>query len=231
MSLSKNSNMDAMIMSAAHVLIDDTADYMRSIDTSDTVISKKLDNRVYKNIRKYSKKNWWSSVPVTCKRLVAAVMIFCTITFAMGMSVKAVREEVWNTILEWYDKFVAVFYETDETPPSVIEEYREPTLQLAGAEKQVVVQNKADHVVLYFLNGEQFMSYQQKVITENTANLDSENCITTDLYIGEFLANLFTYEDGVKTITWHDNEYAYIISCDSIEIEINILVDIAESVR
>ena len=60
MSLSKNSNMDALIMSAAHVLIEDTADYMRSIDTSDTVISKKLDNRVYKNIRKYSKKNWWS---------------------------------------------------------------------------------------------------------------------------------------------------------------------------
>lgn len=232
MSMSKgNSNLDALIVSAAHVLVDDAAEYMRSIDTSETVISKSLDKRVHRKIRKHKRDHWWNSVPVTCKKVVAAIMVFCTISFAMSMSVEAVREEVWNTILEWYDKFVAVFYVTDETPPSVIEEYKEPTLQLAGAEKQVVVQNKADHVVLYFINGERFMSYQQKVITENTVNLDSENCTKTDLYIGEYIACLFTYDDGIRNITWHDNEYAYIISCDLKEIDISILVDIAESVR
>lgn len=232
MSMSKgNSNLDALIVSAAHVLVDDAAEYMRSIDTSETVISKSLDKRVHRKIRKHKRDRWWNSVPVTCKKVVAAIMVFCTISFAMSMSVEAVREEVWNTILEWYDKFVAVFYVTDETPPSVIEEYKEPTLQLAGAEKQVVVQNKADHVVLYFINGERFMSYQQKVITENTVNLDSENCTKTDLYIGEYIACLFTYDDGIRNITWHDNEYAYIISCDLKEIDISILVDIAESVR
>lgn len=232
MSMSKgNSNLDALIVSAAHVLVDDAAEYMRSIDTSETVISKSLDKRVHRKIRKHKRDRWWNSVPVTCKKVVATIMVFCTISFAMSMSVEAVREEVWNTILEWYDKFVAVFYVTDETPPSVIEEYKEPTLQLAGAEKQVVVQNKADHVVLYFINGERFMSYQQKVITENTVNLDSENCTKTDLYIGEYIACLFTYDDGIRNITWHDNEYAYIISCDLKEIDISILVDIAESVR
>lgn len=76
MSLSKNSNMDALIMSAAHVLIEDTADYMRSIDTSNTVISKKLDKRIYKRIRQNRRENHWNQVPVTFKKIVAAVMVF-----------------------------------------------------------------------------------------------------------------------------------------------------------
>lgn len=83
MSLSKNSNMDALIMSAAHVLIEDTAAYMRSIDTSNTVISKKLDKRIYKRIRQNRRENHWNQVPVTFKKIVAAVMVFCTISFAL----------------------------------------------------------------------------------------------------------------------------------------------------
>lgn len=233
MSLSRNSNIDALITSAAHVLIDDAAEYMRSIDTSNTVISKSLDRRVHKNIRKYSKKSWWSSVPVACKKVVAAIMIFCTISFAMSMSVEAVREEVWNTILEWYDKFVAVFYVTDETPPSVIEEYREPTLQLAGTQKQEILKNDIDYFLIYVLDDTKVMTYQQMTILNDSSDLDGEGCEVINVHVHDNDAHLFTYSDGVRTLTWHDNEYAYIITVYSHVNEIGKkeLLDIAESIK
>ena len=232
MSLSRNSNMDALITSAAHVLIDDAAEYMRSIDTSNTVISKSLDRRVHRSIRKYSKKNWWSSVPVACKKVVAAIMIFCTISFAMSMSVEAVRDEVWNTILEWYDKFVAVFYVTDETPPSAIEEYREPTLQLAGTERQVIIQTESLNQIHYLLDQNLVMIYHQFVITDQSQKLDDEDgCFHETVRIGENEGNLLSYDDGRKTLTWHDNKYTYVIYLYQENIDHDMLLSIAESIR
>lgn len=232
MSLSKNSNMDALIMSAAHVLIEDTADYMRSIDTSDTVISKKLDKRIYKRIRQNSRENHWNRVPVTFKKIVAAVMVFCTISFALCMSVEAVRENVWNTILEWYDKFVAVFYVTDETPPSAIEEYREPTLQLAGTERQVIIQTESLNQIHYLLDQNLVMIYHQFVITDQSQKLDDEDgCFHETVRIGENEGNLLSYDDGRKTLTWHDNKYTYVIYLYQENIDHDMLLSIAESIR
>ncbi len=232
MSMSKgNSNLDALIVSAAHVLVDDAAEYMRSIDTSETVISKSLDKRVHRKIRKHKRDRWWNSVPVTCKKVVAAIMVFCTISFAMSMSVEAVREEVWNTKLEWYDKFVAVFYVTEKTPPSVIEEYREPTLQLAGADKQVILQNDMDYCLIYTVDDVKMMTYQQRLITNHSSDLDSESCEVTNISIHEYNAQLFVYSDGTRTLTWHDDEYAYIITINSTAVDTNELLDIAESIK
>ena len=231
MSLSKNSNMDALIMSAAHVLIEDTADYMRSIDTSNTVISKKLDKRIYKRIRQNRRENHWNQVPVTFKKIVAAVMVFCTISFALCMSVEAVRENVWNTILEWYDKFVAVFYVTEETPPSVIEKYKEPSLQLTGSEKTEIMKNDVDYFLLYSVDGMRIMTYQQKLITDHSADIDGENCDVTNINIHNYIAQLFTYTDGVRTLSWHGDIYAYIITVTSSDVLLSDIINIAESVK
>lgn len=231
MSVSKRKdNLDALIMSAAHVLVDDAADYMRSIDTSETVISKSLDKRVYRKIRKHRRDRWWSSVPVACKKVVAAIMIFCTISFAMSMSVEAVREEVWNTILEWYDKFVAVFYVTEETPPSVIEEYREPTLQLAGTDRKSGTQTDIINQIFYMENEAVVMIYQQSIIGNESTDLDSEQCTLQEIEISDAKAKLFTYDNGTKTITWHDGQYMYIIYT-YVEINDDLLINIADSVK
>ena len=79
-----------------------------------------------------------------------------------------------------------------------------------------------------------YMTFNSSCSYAGVANMLAQYHFAVDdrtIAMGMKLPYLFTYEDGVKTITWHDNEYAYIISCDSKEIEISILVDIAESVR
>ena len=231
MSLSKNSNMDALIMSAAHVLIDDTAEYMRAIDTSDTVISKKLDKRIRRRIRQNTTENFWAMVPVGVKKAVAAVLVFCTISFATCMSVEAVREDMWNTILKWYDKFVAVFFVTDATTPSVIEDFREPTLQLAGTERIVEMQTDALNSIHYVFDDEIAMIYYQRVITDHSADFDAENdCVSETVNIGNYDGVLLTYDNGTKALTWHDNDYAYVIIVYMSEIGYDKLIQLAKSV-
>lgn len=232
MSLSKKSNMDALIMSAAHVLIDDTADYMRSIDTSDTVISKKLDKRIHRLIWQHTAENYWSMVPVGVRKAVAAVLVFCTISFATCMSVEAVREDMWNTILKWCDKFVAVFHITDATTPNRIEEFKEPTLQLAGTERIVEIQTDTLNQIKYMHDDEIGMLFLQKLITNQSVDLDAEGgCICESVRIGNTDGTIFMYEDGIKTITWHDNEYVYMIYVYLPDIDAVSMIQIAASVK
>ena len=232
MSLSKNSNMDALIMSAAHVLIDDTAEYMRAIDTSDTVISKKLDKRIRRRIRQNTTENYWSMVPVGVKKAVAAVLVFCTISFATCMSIEAVREDMWNTILKWYDQFVAVFHITDATTPNIIEDFREPTLQLAGTERFVEKQTDTWNQIHYVIDDDIAMIYYQRLITDSSADFDAENdCINETVNIGNDDGVLLTYDNGTKVLTWHDGEYIYVLLLYQSIIDNNTLIQLAESVK
>ena len=231
MSLSKKSNLDALMISAAHVLIDDTADYMRSIDTSDTVISKKLDKRIHRFIRQNTAGNDWSTVLVWVKKAVAAVLVFCTISFAACMSVEAVREDIWDTILEWYDEFVAVFYVTDSTTPNVIEEFREPTLQPAGTERIVEIQADTLNQIKYIIDDNLVMVYYQRVITAGSIYLDAEHgCVKEMVNINSYEGQLFIYDDGRRTLIWHDGDYVYVMLL-YMDIESDMLIQLAESVR
>jgi len=232
MSLSKNSNMDALIMSAAHVLIDDTAEYMRAIDTSDTVISKKLDKRIRRRIRQNTNEKYWSMVPVGVRKAVAAVLVFCTISFAAFMTVDAVQGDLWNTLLQWYDKFVSVSYVSNAATPNRIEEFREPTLQPAGTERVVEIQTDTLNQIKYMLDDEIGMLFLQTLLTNQSVYIDAENgCICESVRIGNTDGTIFMYEDGRKILTWHDNEYKYMINVYLPDIDAISMIQIAASVK
>lgn len=226
-----DSNLDILIKAAARDLLDEDLELFHSIDISKTKMSDKAIKRIRRKIRNYDKESWWNSAPLPCRRAVAAVLVICSISFGFCMSVTAVRAEIVNTVMKWYDKFVSVFYVTDETPPSAIEKYREPFLQLAGTEKQIIQQSLTDYIVFYFMDGRPVMMYQQMIIGENTIKLDSENCVVTEIKIKDNHAQLFDYDDGSKAITWHDNQYAYIIKVESYNYKIDFLISIAESIE
>lgn len=224
-------NLDALLKASAKELLGEDRDLLHSINTSETVISPKALHKVRRIIKNYGRESWWASVPIACRRAVAAVMVLCSLSFGLCVSAEAVRAEIANTIMEWYDKFISIFYVTEERPPIVIEEYKEPRLQVVGAEKLVLQQSSTDYIIVYFIDGERFMLYQQMVITDSGTDLDSENCVITDIQISGYNAQLFTYDNGVRTITWHDNEYAYTISIDPTDIEVDTIVTIAESIK
>ncbi len=227
-----NNGLDAILKIAAKDLIAKDLEYAHSIDTSQTVISEKRLKKSRRAIKNYEKQSLWLELPLACRRVVAAVLIICTMSFFLCLSVEAIRAEIANTIIEWYEKFVSVFYVTQIEAPDTIEEYREPALQIAGTERQVILQGDMSYQIIYATDDSVIISYQQDVIRDEPADLDIENnCIQEKIEINGYDAHLFIYNNGNKGITWHDNEYYYVVYAFTENIDIATLVFIAESVK
>lgn len=222
--------LDVLIRAASDELIEEDVNYAKSLDTSTTQISDKAIRRIRRNIKNYDKEPWWNSIPISCRKIVAAMLVLCTISFGLCLSVTAVRAEIMHTLIKYYDKFVAVFYISEETPPCIIEEFREPALQLNGKEKQTIVQADILHMIHYYGENGLEMEYQQLLLTDSSSDVDNKDCTIKEVQINGHIAQLFSYFDGRHTITWHDNDYAYIIFsyCD---ISSDLIIFLAESVE
>lgn len=222
---------DAILKASAKKLLEEDIEIANSIDTTNTVVSKKALRKVRRKIKTQYKDSWWNTVPVACRRTVAAILCVCTFAFCLCMTVAPIRAEFIKIFVNGYEKFAAVFYVSDTKPPNVIEEYREPALQLNGTQKQVVMKDDNYYVILYHANGEQVMMYQQMIITDSSADIDNENCVIYNTLINNTDAQHFCYTDGRTAITWHDDCYTYLIYCYSSNVELDTLITIAESIK
>ena len=76
-----DSNFDALIKVASDDLLNEDIELANSIDVTKTVVSKKAKCRIYRTMKNYDKESLWSSIPFTCRRIIAAVLVACTISF------------------------------------------------------------------------------------------------------------------------------------------------------
>lgn len=229
MSLS-NHNLDAVIKASASSLVDEDVEYANSVDITNTVVSEKALRKVRKRI-KTKEHNWWSTLPVAMRRSVAAVLCICTVAFFTCMAVAPVRAEFFKIFINGYEKFAAIFYVSDNNTPETIEDYNEPTLQPSDTVKQIVMKDSNYYIIQYVKDDETVLVYQQSVITDSSSDVDNENCTMSDVEINENKAVLFTYDDGHKALTWHDDEYAYSIYSYSTNIQADMLMLIAENIK
>lgn len=223
---------DMLLKVCARELLEEDLAIARTTDIADISVSPKALRRIRRSIQNYEKESRWDSVPVLWRRIVAAILLVCTASFGMCISVEAVRAEIVHTVMKWYDTFVSVFYVSETTPPSVIEEYREPTLQLAGTEKQVVLKSENGYCIFYMIDNEMVISYQQLVLSSESSDFNIENgCVPRTVEVNGYDATIFEYNNGCKNLTWHDNEYSYVIESYCTEIDSDMLIMIAESVK
>ena len=224
-------NLDTILKTYAQSRVKKDIDLARSVDTSKTVVSKKTLRKVRSLIKNYDRTSAWNELPIVLRRIVAAVLIVCTISFAMCLSVEAIRNEIVNTIVDWYDKFVALFHIAD-TPSDKIEEYKEPTLQLEGVEKIIFVKDSTIYSIKYTSSGDPVIKYQQDIIGNATFKIDSEcDCSRNNTIVNDCPAILFTYNDGTNLLVWSDSKYAYSIFSCTRAIDVDTLIFMAESVE
>ena len=228
MSVSKKT-FGAVLEEAAKELVNDDVRFAHSIDTSKTVVSEKTLRRVRRQIKNYD------TTPVRARtlsfrRAVAAVLVVCILSFSLCLSIDAVREKIFDTLVQWYDKFVSVFYVTEDYVPEALEEYREPTLELPGVEKVVFAQSDKMYRIRYIKNYEVVIVYQQMTITEYSNDIDKEHCVSEKVDINGNEGQIFSYYNEL-TLTWHDNEYRYVIYTYSSEISKELLTNMAISIK
>ena len=163
----KNDKLDALIIMSGDVLIKKNYELYQNTDVSGVIKPKSLDRRVMRNINRENRKKEYGNLYKYFGRCAVLILVVCTVSFAVMMSVEAVRSAVWNAIIEFFDDYLSISYVMDSEVPDKIEQKSELEIGRPEWEKQVVADNNSMYVVVYRENGEKIITYMQRVIDES----------------------------------------------------------------
>ena len=228
----KNDKLDALIIMSGDVLIKKNYEMYQNTDVSGVIKPKSLDRRVMRNINRENRKKEYGNLYKYLRRCAVLILVVCTVSFAVMMSVEAVRSAVWNAIIEFFDDYLSISYVMDSEVPDKIEQKSEPEIGRPEWEKQVVADNNSMYVVVYRENGEKIITYMQRVIDENNTWFDNENTEIQNIKIGEMSAVLmFRTDMQTYSLSWSDGRYEYSLESHSSEITKEDLISFAKTLR
>lgn len=227
----KNDNLDALILLSAQVLEESNLRRFAAADTADTVRPASLDRKVRRLIRQEQRARRAAARWMPVKRVVAAILIFCTVAFAAAMSIEAVRGAVWQAIVRWYDTYIAVSFEDADAVPKTIRTKHEPTDVPSDWVKEVRVDSQSLYRVMYTKEGEKMLSYKQQPM-ENQAWTNKADSTAKEIFVGDRTAMLVTSKvTGHYTLYWSDGAYNYTLQSFSDDITPAGVIQIAASVK
>ena len=235
MNCEKIDKYDYLIAMATLDAKNNDVEMFEKLDTSDVVLSDQVVrkiNRLIKTSHRNPDKHI-TKVKMVLSRVAVVALVVISIMFTAMMSVSAIRNAVWNVIVEWYDKYISVSYKTNDpvSPPTIIEEIRKPTLLPLGFEEDVIFDDKWSYLAEYYVGDDLCLVFRQALIdNSNTYYIDSETSAIENVFIGGFDGMLLRYEKNTEIkILWNDGEYHYILT--GYDITPETLIMIAESVK
>ena len=252
----ENEKFDYLIRLALLDCGDKDAEMFRTIDTSNVVVSDRLRNKIHRLIKRKARESAVKKTKLILSRIAIAAMLVLSIIFATMMSISAIRDAIWRTIVEWYDNYISIRYEspeddgkdndstnqtdasgevtTDQTevvsPPTEILEVRKPTYMPEGVVEDVVVSAKSMVMIDYYLGEELIYSFNQNILKTNDKYYDNKTAVVKDILVKENKAIVVTYEQTPEVyLIWNDGIYSYILV--SITASLEDMIKIAESVK
>lgn len=231
MTTMKKDKLDAMIMLSAHTLAEKNVSDLHFAAHTDFKMPDSVERKIKSMISKEHHKFEYAPLMHYAKHVVLVLLVICTTSFAFIMSMAPVRSAAWDTIVQWYDDYIAVSYTVVETPPQVIEEKREPTAIPEDWEKTVVLDTTVMYYVKYSEKDRMIMNFTQKVLDDNEDWIDNEEATIENIMIGKNKGYFIQLTDkGKRYLIWNDGVYAYTIEFIGSEVEFSSVLRIAESI-
>lgn len=170
------------------------------------------------------------------KKIVIGILVALAVFTMLGMAIPPVREAVIRTVFTWYDECFGVRYEveTAEPLPTVIEEVVLPTWLPDGWTLETSFSGKlgVEHI-LSDGNGN-FIDLDQTILQPDHETTWFDNTdveIETVLLNGHTEAQLFTYADGGRILTWVDRYEFILTGYADTGGDADVLIRIAESMK
>lgn len=227
----KNDKIDALIMLSGNALVVKNLELFKNTDTSDVVRPKSLDRRVQRNINKEHRRKEYGSFYVFAKRCAAAVLIVCTVSFAIAMSIPPVRAAFFNAIVKFFEEYLSITYVSEAPVPEVIEEVRNIKPLEEDWEKKVVSHSDRMYYVCYYQKETKALSYIQNTIKKSAPWIDNKSTVLEEVKVGEYSAMLVSHLDKQTfSLSWSDGVYKYLLSSHTPEISKEELIALAETV-
>lgn len=203
-----NDALDALIVLAGDALIEKNLQTDLLNGAPLVKRPKSLDKKIARMIQ-HERRKPYNEVFVIMKQTAAVFLVVCTLMFAMAMSVDAVREAFWNAVVEWFDKYISVVYETEVEPLEKIEEYKEPQLVPVGAERVIRVMNDRFYIVDYYIDKHLIFTYQQTIINTKERLYDNNVDNVSEIIINDNKVYITYYNNDRHTLCWTDTKYLY----------------------
>ena len=225
-----------------------------SIDTEVTV-SPRFERHIKRIIREFLRKQKpISPVLVWVKRVAVIILVMMASAFTLALSVEAVREALKNAIVEFFDTYMSIEYDTHQekiealwtqdesyvdefshesnnlTDQDIIMEYIVPDILEEQFEK-VYDYRTHTQLTMEYEQGDIAILYNQYFVNNYKNQISYENAVISEISIGEYggiLVEQIIDGYSVRTLVWKDEEYAYTIYGNATK---EVLITIAESIR
>lgn len=191
-----------------------------------------LSQRVWRRVQRYA--SWEKHRPLrqkclTAARRAAVILLAAGLLFTgVAMSFPTVRAAVWETLVSWYEDYIAVWFDDEEDTPDSIEEEILPTLPAGWKIEKVMSIQFANIYKIISTHGEK-VEYHQMVKEYGEIWLDNEECSVEIILLNDqYNAYLCTYSDGSIQVAW-GNHYGFLLRSDDVSVE--VLIELAENIN
>lgn len=227
----KNDKLDALILLSGNVLVQKNIELFKNTDTTDVVRPRSLDRRVQHSINKENRRQEYGSFYIFAKRCAAVILVVCSVSFAIAMSIPPVRAALWNAIVRFFEDYLSITYVSEAPAPEVIEEIRDIKPSREDWEKKVVEDSSITHFVMYYENGDKVLSYTQNILAKSEMWIDNEYTSLEEVKVGNYSAYVvFKPDKQIYALSWNDGVYKYLLETFTPEISKEELIALAETV-
>lgn len=185
----------------------------------------KMD-KLLRSVRNKQRLHQWKKA---AKRTAFCAAVLLSAFSCMMLPVKAVREAVVTTLLDWQDKFVSVVFNAQGNDAPALPD----RIELAYIPEEFSLQEPvlldANYYESTYKNEKTYFTVTVMRI-EGRQNIDIDN-ERTGFYQIQFDSHdaLWSFSDrGTNTLTWHDSHFAYQIGGT---IELKEMIRIAENIK
>ncbi len=222
--MNRSDSLDFLIMKAIPYVKDTDLEIYLSANPHLTLSEKekeKILKRAEKEKRYSDSHKKYRPVYEAIRRVAVVVLIVTSILFASAMSVKAVREAVWEIIVGWYEEYIRLDFTKDasitenKTNTALEFEYKEPSLN-EGYERYVISQ-KPNRFFVEYEKGEILICYSQTLLDGHNITITNNDTTVTEIIINNYNGYAFYYKrDNMEQneIMWEDNTYIYSLSAN-----------------
>ena len=225
--------MDILLGASAYIIEKNAVNEFLSEDYTIITMPESLKRKIHRmNAHALTKREALRFITVL-RKITAVILILMTVSFMAIMNIDSVRAALFNTIAEWYDKYIAVYFiiETDSEIPTNIEQKKEPEVLENGYTKAVLIDSQTMYAVKY-TSAEISYTYTQSLLDEHEIWIDDKQTSARMINTAKLSGYLFCLNDKNEVVfVWNDGEYAYTLQSVDYEGQSERLIEIAESVH
>ena len=214
--INRYDKLDCMLFAAAVDFCKEEVERFENLDVSDVPETQRYIRKRNRMIAKQRRKPAF----VSLRRFARSVAVVLVVIFALGfitiMSVSAFRNAVIDVIVDWFDDYVQVEFEeddSDENAEVVIEDLKRITALPEGTVEEVSMDYNKVWMTKYCLDGERICTLRQEVYRENMVFIDNDGLEIQEIELNGYKAYLFLTDNSINRIYWNDGKYIYTIIC------------------